>query len=80
MGVLVFLWISDLAKIEIKDLEQIAATKAKVRFGELLHETSVDGKKYVVNRQGKPVSVILSYKEYQRLLEKSGVEKGNGGE
>ncbi len=62
-----------MAKIKIKDLDEIAATKAKVRFGELLHETSVDGKKFVVNRQGKPVSVILSYKEYLELLEKSGM-------
>jgi prevent-host-death family protein len=64
-----------MAKIKIKDLEPIAATKAKVVFGEILHETSVEGKKYLVNRSGKPVSVILSYKEYLGLLEKA---KGKG--
>ncbi len=56
-----------MAKIKIKDLEPIAATKAKVVFGELLHETSVEGKKYVVYRHGRPVSVILSYNEYLKL-------------
>jgi prevent-host-death family protein len=64
-----------MAKIKIKDLEPIAATKAKVVFGEILHETSVEGKKFLVNRSGKPVSVILSYKEYLELLEKV---KGKG--
>ena len=59
-----------MAKIKIQDLEPIAATKAKGAFGEVLHQTSVEGKKFVVNRQGKPVSVILSYNEYLRLLEK----------
>jgi len=56
-----------MVKIKIKDLEPIAATKAKVVFGELLHETSVEGKKYVVYRHGRPVSVILSYNEYLKL-------------
>jgi len=44
-----------LVKIEIKDLEPIAATKAKVIFGEILHQTSVEGKKFVVDRHGKPI-------------------------
>ncbi len=57
-----------MAKIKIKDLEPIAATKAKVIFGEILHQTSVEGKKFVVDRHGKPVSVILSYKEYLELI------------
>lgn len=64
-----------MAKIKIKDLEPIAATKAKTMFGDILHQTSVDGKRFVINRQGKPVSVILSYKEYLELIKKSG--RGN---
>ncbi len=62
-------------KIKIKDLEPIAATKAKTIFGEILHQTSVDGKKFVVNRQGKPVSVILSYNDYCELMERCGKGK-----
>jgi prevent-host-death family protein len=61
-----------MAKIKIRDLEPIAATRAKINFGEILHETSVNGKKFVVNRQGKPVSVIISYNEYCKLTEQGG--------
>ena len=50
-------------KIKIKDLESLPATKAKTIFGELLHQTSVEGRKFLIDRHGKPVSVILSYKE-----------------
>jgi prevent-host-death family protein len=57
-----------MAKIKIKDLEPVAATKAKIIFGEILHQTSVEGKKFLVDRHGKPVSVILSYKEYIELV------------
>ena len=63
-----------MAKIEIRDLEPIAATKAKLVFGDILHQTSVNGRKFVVDRHGKPVSVILSYNEYCRLIEKQGRE------
>ncbi|MCX6577177.1 MAG: hypothetical protein NTV82_12390 [Candidatus Aminicenantes bacterium] len=61
-----------MAKIKIKDLEPIAATRAKVIFGEILHQTSVEGKKFVVDRHGKPVSVILSYREYLGLIDRQG--------
>jgi len=58
-----------MAGIKIKDLEPIAATTAKINFGDILHQTSVNGKKFVVNRQGKPVAVILSYNDYCKLIE-----------
>jgi prevent-host-death family protein len=58
-------------KIKIRDLESVAATKAKTIFGELLHQTSVEGRKFLIDRHGKPVSVILSYKEYQDLLRRA---------
>jgi prevent-host-death family protein len=55
----------------IKNLEPIAATTAKINFGDILHQTSVNGKKFVVNRQGKPVAVILSYNDYCKLIEQA---------
>ena len=58
-----------MAKIKITDLESIPAAKAKLNFGDILHQTSVEGKKFLVDRHGKPVSVILSYKEYLSLIE-----------
>ena len=66
-----------MAKIKVKDLEPIAATTAKVNFGDILHQTSVNGKKFIVNRQGKPVSVILSYNEYCKLIEHTKEVKRN---
>jgi prevent-host-death family protein len=57
-----------MAKV-LEELEPVAATKAKVNFGDILHQASVNGKKYVVNRQGRPVAVILGYNEYEQLAE-----------
>ncbi len=62
-----------MSKIRIQDLETISATEAKVHFGELLHQTSVEGKTFLISRQDKPISVILGYKKYLELL--SGLEK-----
>ena len=60
-----------MAKTKIKDLSPISATKAKVNFGDILYQTSVNDKRFVINRQGKPVSVILSYNEYLELIKKA---------
>ncbi len=60
-----------MAKIQITDLESIKATQAKIAFGDLLHQTSVNGRKFVVDRHGKPVSVLLSYNEYISLVERA---------
>ena len=53
----------------LTDLEAVSATDAKTHLGELLHQTSVNGRRFVVNRQGRPVSVVLSYNEYCRLMD-----------
>ena len=66
-----------MAKIRIEDLQSIGATEAKVRFGDILHQTSVNGKKFVVDRHGKPVSVILSYNEYCELIGKQHAKDSN---
>ena len=54
-----------MGRLRTCELQPIAATDAKVHFGRILHETSVEGKCFVVNRQGRPVSVIMSFREYQ---------------
>ena len=54
-------------KDPIKMLEPVPATYAKVNFGTLLHKVSVEGERYVVNRQGNPVAVIIGYREYVEL-------------
>ena len=65
-----------MAKIKIRDLEKIPATRAKILFGEILHQTSVEGRKFVIDRHGKPVSVILSYREYMDLVENARTNSG----
>ena len=62
-------------KIKINDLQPIKATQAKISFGDLLHQTSVNGKKFVVDRHGKPVSVLLSYNEYISLVDRANEAK-----
>jgi len=61
-----------MVKKDIEDLEPVAATKAKVSFGDLMYQASVNRKRFVVNRQGKPVAVILGYNEYEQLVEGKG--------
>ena len=51
------------------DLEPISSTEAKNRFGSVLFDIS-DGRKFAVNRNGRPVAVILSYRDYHTLFSK----------
>lgn len=46
----------------------VTATQARVRFGEILRDVTRGAGAIVVERQGRPQAVILSYQEYQRLL------------
>lgn len=55
----------------IRMLEPVAATYAKVNFGTILHKVSVDGERYVVNRQGNPVAVVIGYRQYVDLVNKA---------
>ena len=50
------------------ELVPVPATYAKVNFGDILHQASVEGKRFLVNRQGKPVAVVLSYRDYRELV------------
>ncbi len=66
-----------MARIKIETLEPIAATAAKVKFGDLVHQASVDGKRFVVNRHGRPVAVILGYHEYCEFMDLVRKAKGD---
>ena len=48
-------------------LESVTATEARVHFGELLQRVIRSKKAIVVERAGKPLAVILSMDEYERL-------------
>ena len=58
----------------IRMLEPVAATYAKVNFGTLLHKVSVEAERFVVNRQGNPVAVIMGYRQYVELVNQSKTE------
>ena len=48
-------------------LETVSATQARVHFGELLQRVIRSKKAIIVERAGKPLAVILSMDEYERL-------------
>ncbi|MCP4427038.1 MAG: type II toxin-antitoxin system Phd/YefM family antitoxin [Chloroflexi bacterium] len=49
------------------NIRTLPATEAKNRFGRVLREVSQTGGPLIVERDGKPVAVILSIDEYERL-------------
>ena len=51
-------------------IETVSATDAKNRFGGVLREVNQTDEPIVVEKDGKPVAVILSIEAYERLLPK----------
>ncbi|MEJ5364097.1 MAG: type II toxin-antitoxin system Phd/YefM family antitoxin [Desulfosoma sp.] len=45
----------------------ITATQARTRFGECIRRATMEGETIIVERDGKPAVVIVSFEEYQRL-------------
>ena len=52
------------------EIKTVSATEAKNRFGGVLREVSRTDEPILVERDGKPVAVILSFEAYERLLPK----------
>ena len=48
-------------------MKEIAATEVKNRFGHVLEMTMTEP--VTIEKKGRPVAVILSFAEYQRLTE-----------
>jgi antitoxin YefM len=57
-----------------KTVKAVPAFEAKTHFGQLLDEVDHQGVRFVVERRGKPVAVILSVDEFEEMLEVSGEE------
>jgi prevent-host-death family protein len=47
--------------------QSLPATEVKNRFGRVLRQIAKTGGPIIVERDGKPVAVILSMSEYQRM-------------
>ena len=48
--------------------QTVSATEARVHFGELMRRAAETGEPIFVERDGKPVVVLLHVDEYRRLL------------
>jgi prevent-host-death family protein len=46
----------------------VSATEARVHFGELMRRAVQTGEPIIVERDGKPIVVVLHIGEYERLL------------
>ena len=51
-------------------IKSLPATEVKNRFGRVLREVSKSGGPIIVERDGKPVAVIVSVSEYERMQER----------
>ncbi len=52
----------------------VAATYARIHFGEIMRDVADLGHHVVVERSGKPLVVVLSVADYQRLVGKNRLE------
>ena len=50
--------------------QEVSATEARIRFGELMRRAVEDKEVIIVERGGKPCVVVLSVEEYRRLKER----------
>lgn len=48
-------------------ITRIKATESRQSFGEVLRRTVVDGEHFVVEKNGLPVAVILSVRDYEDM-------------
>jgi prevent-host-death family protein len=47
----------------------IGITKAREEFSELVNHVAFGGERYVVERRGKPLAIMINAAEYQQLLQ-----------
>jgi prevent-host-death family protein len=52
----------------------VAATYARIHFGEIMRDVADQGQHVLVERSGKPVVVVLSVADYQKLVGKHRME------
>jgi prevent-host-death family protein len=57
-----------------KTVKAVPAFEAKTHFGQLLDEVDQQGVRFVVERRGKPIAVIIGVDEFEEMLEIAGEE------
>ncbi len=55
------------ASIKIDDLNMVSATQAKNKFGDLLHQVCYEKNPVLIEKNGRPMAVILDIDLYQEL-------------
>ncbi len=61
-------------QIQIQDLDTVSATEAKNRFGDLLHRVVYDHEPVLIERNGRPMAVLVDIDQYLEMKRKARVE------
>ena len=57
-------------RIQIQDLDTVSATDAKNRFGDLLHRVVYDHEPVLIERNGRPMAVMVDIDQYLEMRRK----------
>lgn len=55
------------SRIRIQDLDAVSATDAKNRFGDLLHRVVYAHAPVLIERNGRPMAVLIEIEQYLEL-------------
>ena len=58
-------------QIQIQDLDTVSATEAKNRFGDLLHRVVYDHEPVLIERNGRPMAVLVDIDQYLEMKRKA---------
>ena len=61
-------------QIQIQDLDTVSATEAKNRFGDLLHRVVYDHEPVLIERNGRPMAVLVDIDQYLEMKRIARVE------
>ncbi len=61
-------------RIQIQDMDTVSATDAKNRFGDLLHRVVYDHEPVLIERNGRPMAVLIDIDQYLDMRRKARAE------
>jgi len=50
-------------------VQALSVAEVRSRFSDILNRTAYGGQRFIVERHGQPIAVILNMEEYQRFVE-----------
>ena len=54
--------------VTLKVSEVVPALTARAQLGQILHRVSENGERFLINKRGAPIAVILSVEDYVRNI------------